>query len=133
MGKKKAPAPQIVYAPPPPPPPPPTTVPTQSLSSQIALNETSSAQQRLNMELGAQLDRTNSEFMAGQDIRRTQATGAEQRLTYATQGEQERASTAAQGKQYRLGLTHNNALAMQLQVSKNVKLKLKDLLGKQGC
>jgi hypothetical protein len=86
MGKKSAPAPQIVYAPPPPPPPPPTTVPTQSLQSQIALNESSAAQQRLNMELGAQLDRTNAEFMAGQDVRRTQATGAETRLTYETQG-----------------------------------------------
>jgi hypothetical protein len=56
------------------------------------------------MELGAQLDRTNAEFFAGQDIRRTQSTGAEQRLGYASQGEQERASIGATGEQYRLGL-----------------------------
>jgi len=81
------PPPTIVYSPPPPPPAPPTPVPTQSLQSQIALNETSAAQQRLNMELGAQLDRTNSEFFAGQDVRRYQSQGAEQRLTYSTMGE----------------------------------------------
>jgi hypothetical protein len=76
---KKPPAPKIVYSPPPPPPPPPTQVPTQSLQTQIALNEASAAQQRLNMEVGAQLDRTNSEFFAGQDVRRYQAQGAEER------------------------------------------------------
>ena len=41
-------------------------------------------QQRLNMEKGAELDRVNAEFFAGQDIRRTQATAAENRLS--TQG-----------------------------------------------
>jgi hypothetical protein len=42
------------------------------------------------MELGAQLDRTNAEFFAGQDIRRTQATGAEQRLSLAAAAAEER-------------------------------------------
>ena len=103
MGSKKAPKPVIKYSPPPPPPAPPTPVPTQSLQTQAALNEVSGAQQRLNMELGAQLDRTNSEFFTGQDVRRTQATGAEQRLGIATAGEQERATTLTRGEQERLG------------------------------
>ena len=105
MGSKKAPAPVIQYSPPPPPPAPPTPVPTQSLQTQAALNEVSGAQQRLNMELGAQLDRTNSEFFTGQDVRRTQATGAEQRLGIATAGEQERATTLTRGEQERLGIS----------------------------
>lgn len=101
---KKPKAPNIVYTPPPPPPAPPTQVPTQSLQTQIALNETSAAQQRLNLELGAQLDRTNAEFFAGQDVRRYQAQGAEQRLGIATTGEQERLGYAAAGEQERLGI-----------------------------
>jgi hypothetical protein len=79
------------------------------------LNEVSGKQQRLNMELGAQLDRTNADFFAGQDIRRTQAAGAEQRLSYASlgdenratarvTGQEERAGTAETGLQYRRGL-----------------------------
>ena len=80
MGGKKKKKTKVKYVPAPP-PPKPTPVPTQSLSTQIALNEASAKQSRLNMELGAQLDRTNAEFFAGQDIRRIQATGAETRLT----------------------------------------------------
>ena len=53
---------------------------TQSLGTQTALNEAANKQQRLNMEKGAELDRINAEIFAGQDIRRTQATGAENRL-----------------------------------------------------
>ena len=101
---KKPPAPQIVYSPPPPPPAPPTQVPTQSLQTQVALNETSGAQQRLNMELGAQLDRTNAEFFAGQDVRRYQSQGAEGRMSIATSGEQQRLGYAAAGEQERLGI-----------------------------
>jgi hypothetical protein len=74
------------------------------VQTQVALNEVSGAQQRLNMELGAQLDRTNAEFFAGQDIRRTQAGGAETRLGYAAAGEQERASQASAGEQERLSI-----------------------------
>jgi hypothetical protein len=90
-------------------------VPTQSYRGQIDLAEVSAAQTRLNMEVGAELDRTNAEFFAGQDIRRTQAAGAEQRLTISTQGEEERKTTAARfagetaltltkGEQERLGI-----------------------------
>ena len=114
-GSKSPPPPQIIYPPPPPPVAPPTRVPTQSIQTQAALNEVSGKQQRLNMELGAQLDRTNADFFAGQDIRRTQAAGAEQRLTYASlgdenratarvTGQEERAGTAETGLQYRRGL-----------------------------
>ena len=83
MGSSPAPAPQTVYTPPPQPPGPPEEVETQSLRSQIALNEISAEQNRLNMETGAQLDRTNSEFFTNQDIRKTQTAGAEERLTVA--------------------------------------------------
>ena len=114
-GGRSSPPPQIIYPPPPPPAAPPTRVPTQSIQTQAALNEVSGKQQRLNMELGAQLDRTNADFFAGQDIRRTQAAGAEQRLSYASlgdenratarvTGQEERAGTAETGLQYRRGL-----------------------------
>lgn len=105
MGRSPSPPPpSIVYSPPPPPPAAPTQVPTQSLQTQTALNEVSGAQQRLNMELGAQLDRTNAEFFAGQDIRRTQSAGAEQRLTIGKTGEEERATQVTAGEQERLGI-----------------------------
>lgn len=104
MGGSRPSPPTIVYSPPPPPPPPPTPVPTQSVQTQTALNEVSGAQQRLNMEMGAQLDRTNAEFFAGQDIRRTQSAGAEQRLSIAKTGEEERASRLVAGEQERLGI-----------------------------
>ena len=114
-GSRPSPAPTVVYSPPPPPPPPPTPVPTQSVQTQAALNEVSGKQMRLNMELGAQLDRTNAEFFAGQDIRRTQAAGTEQRLsigktaeeeraTRGKAGEEERKTVAATGVEYREGL-----------------------------
>jgi hypothetical protein len=53
------------------------------------------------MELGAQLDRTNAEFFAGQDIRRTQAAGSEERLRLGSAGEQERATVSATGGETR--------------------------------
>jgi hypothetical protein len=53
------------------------------------------------MELGAQLDRTNADFFAGQDIRRTQAAGAEQRLSIGKTAEEERASRAKAGEEER--------------------------------
>ena len=87
MGKRRSsPAPAKAKA------PKPVAVPTQSLQSQIALNEVSGAQSRLNMTLGSQLDQRNKEFFTTQDIRQTQATGGETRATLATQGEQERAT-----------------------------------------
>ena len=100
MGKKKAPAPKVTYAPP---PPPPTIVqtPTQAVRTESALSEVAQAQQRLNMELGAQLDRTNEEFFAGQDIRRTQAVGAETRLGQQVAGEEERAGIRETGSEQR--------------------------------
>ena len=78
MGRKSSPAPNIIKAPPAK-TPTLTQVPTQSVATQTALNEASNRQQRLNMELGAQLDRTNADFFATQDIRITQATAAENR------------------------------------------------------
>jgi hypothetical protein len=98
MGKKKSSAPAA-----PAPAPAPVAVPTQSLQSQVALSEVSGAQSRLNMTLGAQLDQQNKEFFTTQDIRQTQATGAETRLTLGKQGEEERATVGARGEQERLG------------------------------
>lgn len=100
MGKKKGAAP----APAPAPPPAPVAVPTQSLQTQTALAEVSGAQSRLNMTLGSQLDQQNKEFFTTQDIRQTQSTGSETRLTLGTQGEQERASIGARGEQERLNI-----------------------------
>ena len=93
---------------------------TQSLGTQTALNEAANKQQRLNMEKGAELDRINAEFFAGQDIRRTQATGAENRLatkvageeTRATQrvaGEEDRATIATTGLEYRKRFTRGRS------------------------
>jgi hypothetical protein len=53
------------------------------------------------MEKGAELDRINEEFFAGQDIRRGQATGAEQRLTIGTTGEETRATVGKQAEEQR--------------------------------
>lgn len=92
----------VVYNPPPPPPPTTQSVSTQSLQNQTALMEASGRQQQLNMKLGAELDRANSEFFTGQNIRQTQATGAETRTTLQTQGEQERLGTQETGRQTRL-------------------------------
>ena len=100
MGGKKKKKTKVKYVPAPP-PPKPTPVPTQSLSTQIALNEASAKQTRLNMELGAQLDRTNAEFFAGQDIRRIQATGAETRLTQKQAGDIETGLTRVRGQETR--------------------------------
>ena len=102
MGKKKAPAPKVTYSPPPPSPKVARTR-TQAVRTESALSEVAQAQQRLNMELGAQLDRTNEEFFAGQDIRRTQAVGAETRLSQKVTGQEERKSIAATGRESRLG------------------------------
>lgn len=111
---KPPPPPTIVYAPAPP-PPVVTQTPTQAVATQTALNEVSGKQTRLNMELGAQLDRTNADFFAGQDIRRGAAAAAEDRLTRQTQagldtaltrvrGQEERAGIVETGTQYREGL-----------------------------
>ena len=102
MGGSSPPPPQIIYSPPPPPPPPPTSVPTQALRTQTVLDEASAKQQRLNMELGAELDRVNEEFFAGQDIRRGQAAGSEQRLTIGKTGEETRETAKTEGEQERL-------------------------------
>jgi NaMN:DMB phosphoribosyltransferase len=100
MSGKKAPSPKVEYIPAPPPPAPPTQVPTQAVTTQAALDQTSAAQQQLNAILGAQLDRTNNEFNTTQDIRKTQATAAENRLGYQVQGEEAR-TTNLQGEMYR--------------------------------
>ena len=117
MGKKSsAPAPQTTYTPP---PPPPTIVqtPTQAVRTESALSEVAQAQQRLNMELGSQLDRTNEEFFAGQDIRRTQAVGAETRLGQRVAGQEERAGIRTTGKEQRetIGKTGTETRTTDLQ------------------
>ena len=92
-----------------------TQVGDQSLATQTALNEAANKQQRLNMEVGAELDRINAEFFTGQDIRKMQTQGTENRLgtkvageetraTLRTQGEENRAMEVEKGLQYRAGL-----------------------------
>jgi len=103
MGSSKSKAPNIVYSPPPPPSPPPTAVPSQSMQTQVALNEVSGAQSRLNMTLGAQLDQQNKAFFTNEDIRQGQAASGEERLTIGKTGEETRATIGASGEQERLG------------------------------
>ena len=69
MGGGRPPSPSVTYIPAPP-PPQTQQVTSQSLQSQIKLTEVAGAQQRLNLQEGAKLDRTNEEWFAGQDIRR---------------------------------------------------------------
>jgi hypothetical protein len=101
MGGGRPPAPTISYIPAPP-PPQTQQVQSQSLESQIKLSEVAGAQQRLNLQEGAKLDRTNEEFFAGQDIRRLGAQGAEQRLGIKETGAQNRLTTQAEGTERRL-------------------------------
>ena len=97
----RPPAPSISYIPAPP-PPQTQQVTSQSLESQIKLSEIAGAQQRLNLQEGAKLDRTNEEFFAGQDIRRLGAQGAEQRLGIKETGAQNRLTAQAEGTERRL-------------------------------
>ena len=97
----RPPAPSVQYIPAPP-PPQTQQVQSQSLESQIKLSEIAGAQQRLNLQEGAKLDRTNEEFFAGQDIRRLGAQGAEQRLGIKETGAQNRLTTQAEGTERRL-------------------------------
>ena len=97
----RPPAPSIQYIPAPP-PPQTQQVTSQSLESQIKLSEVAGAQQRLNLQEGAKLDRTNEEFFAGQDIRRLGAQGAEQRLGIKETGAQNRLTAQAEGTERRL-------------------------------
>lgn len=101
MGGSKPSPPSVKYIPAPP-PPTPVSVPTQSLESQLALSKVAYEQQKGLAERGAELDRVNEEFFAGQDIRRLQAQGAEQRLTTKTTGEEERKGMETTGAQQRL-------------------------------
>ena len=100
MGGRPSP-PSISYIPA---PPPPVTqqVTSQSLQSQIELAKVGGAQQRLNLETGAKLDRTNEEFFATQDIRRLGEQGVQQRLNIKATGAENRQTTAAEGTQRRL-------------------------------
>ena len=100
MGGRPSP-PSISYIPA---PPPPVTqqVTSQSLQSQIELAKVGGAQQRLNLETGAKLDRTNEEFFATQDIRRLGEQGVQQRLNIKSTGAENRQTTAAEGTQRRL-------------------------------
>ena len=101
MGGGRSPSPSVTYIPAPP-PPQTQQVTSQSLQSQSKLSEVAGAQQRLNLQEGAKLDRTNEEFFAGQDIRRLGAQGAEQRLGIKETGAQNRLTTQAEGTERRL-------------------------------
>jgi NaMN:DMB phosphoribosyltransferase len=111
MGGSPAPSPSVQYIPAPPPPGPPTQVPTQSLSTQTALDQTSAAQQQLNAVLGAQLDQATTDFNTTEAIRQTQATGAENRLQIQTQGEEQRATNLQQNMEARYIANRNQQWA----------------------
>ena len=122
MGGGRPPSPSVTYIPAPP-PPQTQQVTSQSLQSQIKLTEVAGAQQRLNLQEGAKLDRTNEEFFAGQDIRRLGAQGAEQRLGIKETGAQNRLTTAAEGTQRRLSV---GAMEEQEEQKKEKELQLEE-------
>jgi hypothetical protein len=62
-----------------------TQVPTQSFQTQTALIDLQAAVDRAKMAQGAVLDQQNKEFFTTQDIRQTQAVGAETRATIGAQ------------------------------------------------
>ena len=101
MGGGRPPSPTVTYIPA---PPPPVTqqVTTQSLQTQIKLSEVAGAQQRLNLQEGAKLDRENEREFATQDIRRLGAQGTEQRLGIKETGAQNRLTTQTEGTERRL-------------------------------
>ena len=101
MGGGRPPSPSVTYIPAPP-PPQTQQVTTQSLQTQIKLSEVAGAQQRLNLQEGAKLDRENEREFATQDIRRLGAQGAEQRLGIKETGAQNRLTTQAEGTERRL-------------------------------
>ena len=101
MGGGRPPSPTVTYIPAPP-PPQTQQVTTQSLQTQIKLSEVAGAQQRLNLQEGAKLDRENEREFATQDIRRLGAQGTEQRLGIKETGAQNRLTTQAEGTERRL-------------------------------
>ena len=101
MGGGRPPSPTIQYIPAPP-PPQTQQITTESLQTQIKLSEVAGAQQRLNLQEGAKLDRENEREFATQDIRRLGAQGTEQRLGIKETGAQNRLTTQAEGTERRL-------------------------------
>ena len=78
-----------------------TYLPDQSMGDQAILQELTNKQNQLNMELGAELDRVNTEFFTDLDIRRAQAVAGETRLGQRVTGEERRAELAEGGAQTR--------------------------------
>jgi len=78
-----------------------TYLPDQSLGDQAILQELTNKQNQLNMEVGAELDRVNTEFFTDLDIRRAQAVAGETRAGQRVGGEETRANLAEEGSQTR--------------------------------
>jgi len=102
MGGSKPKPPKVKYVK----SPPPKTVqaPTQAFRTQLELAKVANAQQSKMLERGAELDRVNEEFFAGQDIRRLQAQGAESRLTAKVSGQEQRRTAQTVGSKNVLAL-----------------------------
>ena len=126
MGGRPSP-PSISYIPA---PPPPVTqqVTSQSLQSQIELAKVGGAQQRLNLETGAKLDRTNEEFFATQDIRRLGEQGVQQRLNIKSTGAENRQTTAAEGTQRRLTVGAMGEQERKTEAAKGADAIMTDLI-----
>ena len=77
------------------------TLPDTSLQAQAALWDIANKQAEYNQYVSAELDRTTKEFYTGQDIRRQQAVGTEDRLGYMVQGQERRADKRVQGQEDR--------------------------------
>ena len=80
-----------------------TKINDPSLQSQIALMDIQNTQQQLNLETAAELDRIQREFYTGQDIRKMQEEGTQNRLGQMLGGEEQRKSARVAGQEQRAG------------------------------
>ena len=81
-----------------------TKINDPSLQSQIALMDIQNTQQQLNLETAAELDRMQREFYTGQDIRKMQEEGTQNRLGQMLGGEEQRKSARLAGQEQRAGI-----------------------------
>ena len=81
-----------------------TKINDPSLASQIRLMDIQNTQQQLNLENAAELDRMQREFYTGQDIRKMQEEGTQNRLGQMLGGEEQRKSARLAGQEQRAGI-----------------------------
>jgi len=89
-------------------------VPSQSLNTQLALQNLAFNQNLLAQTFGANLDRTNADYFNTLDLAKYRDQSAEDRLNIKTSGVESRATAVAQGEQDRLSIGTRYAGELQL-------------------